>query len=543
MTKPTNRTGVTMSEDKETKGIKTPGDKDVKDEGVTGGTTATSDGVKGSETPTTSDAKAAVDDGKSDAKPHKAKHFRKDKDTKDEAAKDDGSSPHDDDAATDAKDAKPVDDEKPHKLTAEERRAKKAAKRAAKAEQKRREQHGKGYGNAKVAKKGSGQKSKGHGIAVGIVVVVMVFLAVLFSGQGVMGLFSGVEEAANQSWEKTGKVAATVMGDNVMEDTITEQIMDTRGSKSDKKWAQYLVDNDETPSSLRESTISTYEETIILKHAMQDNGLSYTLTDKDVSAWWKENKSTYEQYGITKDTAKSYYASEIRQWALEQKVTPKKSITDKEVLAYINKNASKYNGARKSSHILFSLDSNGKTTNKDKAEKVLKEIQTGQISFDKAVTKYSKDTGSAKDNGNVGWDCDTSFVDAYENALKKLDKGKMTTELVQSDYGYHIIKCTDVLQWKGKLTDIDKVPDEIVDSIRTELQSEKFQSWYQKYQSKAKVKVNKMPKNLPYDVSLKGVKKSANANNSGTVGTSVVTTNVNGSDNANTSSNENANGK
>ena len=123
-----------MSEDKETKGIETPGDKDVKDEGVTGGTTATSYGVKGSEAPTTSDANAAVDDGKSDAKPHKAKHFRKDKDTKDEAAKDDGSSQHDGDgtAVADAKDAKPADDEKPHKLTAEERRAKKAAKRAAK---------------------------------------------------------------------------------------------------------------------------------------------------------------------------------------------------------------------------------------------------------------------------------------------------------------------------------------------------------------------------------------------------------------------------
>lgn len=359
-----------------------------------------------------------------------------------------------------------------------------------------------------------------------IVAVIAVVAMVLASGMGIYGLFVGAEDAANQDWKRTGKVAATVMGDNVMEDTITSQIMSTRGDKSDADWAQYLVDNDETPSGLRSDAINSYKSDIILRHAMIDKGLSYTLQQSDVDRWWDAEGDAYKQYGIDKDTAKSYYASSIRQWLLEQKVVPKESITDKDVLAYLNKNADKYNGARKSSHILFALDDSGKTDNKEKAESVLKKIKDGDVTFEDAASKYSTDSASASDRGNVGWDCDSSFVDAYEKALKGLDKGEITDTVVKSTYGYHIIKCTGVLKWSGKLRDIGIVPKDIVDSVRETLQSERFQKWYDDYESDANVKINDMPRGLPYEVSLAGVTKSKNANGSSSV--SVTSTDENG---------------
>lgn len=381
------------------------------------------------------------------------------------------------------------------------------------------------------AKETNGRKPKKkqqHKAVKIVIAVVAVAAMVLASGAGIYGLFVGAEDAANQNWQKTGKIAATVMGDNIMEDTITSQIMSARGDKSDADWAQYLVDNDETPSGLRSQAISSYQSDIILRHAMLDHGLSYTLQQSDIDKWWDAEGSTYEQYGITEDTAKSYYASSIRQWLLEQAVTPEDSITDQDVIDYLNENADTYNGARKSSHILFALDSDGTTDNKDTAESVLKQIQDGDITFEDAVAQYSTDSTSAADKGNVGWDCDSSFVEAYETALKGLDKGDITDTVVESAYGYHIIKCTDVLKWDGTLDDISVVPQDIVDNVRKTLQSEKFQEWYSEYQSNADVTINDMPDGLPYDVSLDGVTKSENANSNSTSSVSTVSTDENG---------------
>ena len=371
-------------------------------------------------------------------------------------------------------------------------------------------------------------KKKQHKAVKIVIAVVAVAAMVLASGVGIYGLFVGAEDAANQNWKKTGKVAATVMGDNIMEDTITSQIMSTRGDKSDADWAQYLVDNDETPSGLRSQAISSYQSDIILRHAMLDHGLSYTLQQSDIDKWWDAEGNTYEQYGITEDTAKNYYASSIRQWLLEQAVTPEDSITDQDVIDYLNENADTYNGARKSSHILFALDSDGTTDNKGTAESVLQQIKDGDITFEDAVSQYSTDSTSAADNGNVGWDCDSSFVEAYETALKGLGKGDITDTVVESAYGYHIIKCTDVIEWDGTLDDISIVPQDIVDNVRKALQSEKFQEWYSEYQSNADVTINDMPDGLPYDVSLDGVTKSENAGSNGSSSVSVVSTDENG---------------
>ena len=119
-------------------------------------------------------------------------------------------------------------------------------------------------------------------------------------------------------------------------------------------------------------------------------------------------------------------------------------------------------------------------------------------------------------------------MDAYEKALKELDKGEITDTVVKSTYGYHIIKCTGVLKWSGKLHDIGIVPKDIVDNVRKTLQSERFQKWYDNYESDANVKINDMPHGLPYDVSLVGVTKSKNANANGSSSVNVTSVDENG---------------
>lgn len=95
-----------------------------------------------------------------------------------------------------------------------------------------------------------------------------------------------------------------------------------------------------------------------------------------------------------------------------------------------------------SRHILF----NTKNLNEDeanqvkiKAQDVLKRIKTGE-DFATLATEFSEDPGS-KDNGGLYEGIEVgSFVSEYEKAVMAINDGEVYPELVESPYGYHIIK-------------------------------------------------------------------------------------------------------
>ncbi|WP_369677506.1 peptidylprolyl isomerase, partial [Klebsiella pneumoniae] len=75
------------------------------------------------------------------------------------------------------------------------------------------------------------------------------------------------------------------------------------------------------------------------------------------------------------------------------------------------------------------------------AQEVLDKINSGELDFAEAAQQYSKDS-SAQNGGDVGWDKMTSFVEPYQTALDGLAVDQVSG-LVTTDYGIHIIKCTD----------------------------------------------------------------------------------------------------
>ena len=111
----------------------------------------------------------------------------------------------------------------------------------------------------------------------------------------------------------------------------------------------------------------------------------------------------------------------------------------------------------------------------------------------------------------MGWDKLTSFVDEYQSALSGLNKGDVS-QLVESSYGYHIIKCTDYFHVDESVTSIDQVPKKIVSYVKNILKTQKestaYSKWMDAYIKKADIQVNDMPKEVPYNVSLKHVTPS-----------------------------------
>lgn len=352
-------------------------------------------------------------------------------------------------------------------------------------------------------------------VAIGVAAMLLSVTAMACSG-----ILSQMQ--SGEDYHLTGGVAATVNGVNITEDTITKQIMSTRsalGYDSDEDWAQYLVDNDMTPETYRESVIDSYARQYLLSQAISDYDI--TVSDEEVDEAWNEAAANYDSedafisqlsvMGYTEDTYKDSLRSSLQQEKLREKVAGVDDPTDDEIIAYANEHLDEYNDARRSSHILFKVDSDADDATKEevrtKAQSVLDKINAGEISFEDAAKEYSEDS-SASNGGDVGWDKLTTFVSDYQDALSALDVDQVSG-IVESTYGFHIIKCTGHFYVDGSVTSIDQIPEDLrnqfSDTLKTEEEGTAYTEWLDGYVDDADIQINEMPADVPYNVSLEGV--------------------------------------
>ena len=95
------------------------------------------------------------------------------------------------------------------------------------------------------------------------------------------------------------------------------------------------------------------------------------------------------------------------------------------------------------------------TKQREKAEGILKRAQAGE-DFAKLANEFTEDPGNkdpknGKPNGGLYTDIKKGqFMPDFENAALSLEKGKITSNLVETPYGYHIIKLEDKKTTKDK---------------------------------------------------------------------------------------------
>jgi peptidyl-prolyl cis-trans isomerase C len=77
----------------------------------------------------------------------------------------------------------------------------------------------------------------------------------------------------------------------------------------------------------------------------------------------------------------------------------------------------------------------------DEAKEIVAALQKGE-KFEK-LAERSKDPGSKANGGDLDWNAPGNFVKPFSDAMVKLDKGKFTTQPVQSQFGWHVIRLDD----------------------------------------------------------------------------------------------------
>ena len=361
------------------------------------------------------------------------------------------------------------------------------------------------------------RKKMGTGVKYVLVAIGVLAMVLSVTSVACSGILNQVSNG--NGYELTGGVAATVNGVKITEDTVTEQIMSTRSSlgyDSDEDWANYLASSGMTPESYRESVIDSIADQLLVSQAERDNNI--TVSDEEVNEAWQEAVANYDsedafiellsQIGYTEETYRESLSQNLMTKKLYDAVAPVDDPTDDEIIAYANENLDTYNGAKRSSHIRIKVDSEAddatKEEAKQKAQDILDQINAGEISFEDAAKEYSEDS-SASDGGDVGWDKMTSFVTEYQDALSALSKDQVSG-IVESSYGFHIIKCTDYFHVDGEVTSIDQIPEDLrttfSDAIKSEKQGTAYTEWFQNYVDSADLQINEMPADVPYNVDM-----------------------------------------
>jgi peptidyl-prolyl cis-trans isomerase D len=189
-------------------------------------------------------------------------------------------------------------------------------------------------------------------------------------------------------------------------------------------------------------------------------------SEAELKAFYERNKATYNN-SIPEKRKVEYVVLDTAK--IEAGVT----VSREDLQAYYDQHRDDYRVPEQVnvSHILIKtpqpgpdgkVDSKGVEEARKKAEDVLKQLQAGG-NFADLAKKYSEDPGSGKNGGSLGWIGKGRTVPEFEQAAFSLAKGA-TSGLVQSSYGFHIIRVDD--KQAAHVKTLDEVKDQIEGSIK-----------------------------------------------------------------------------
>ena len=168
-----------------------------------------------------------------------------------------------------------------------------------------------------------------------------------------------------------------------------------------------------------------------------------------------ENVEGLVAQGVDVDELKKFFEKNAVITAyLEEKKT---KITTEEMKQFITQDEGEDADLNlyKTSHILFAFESD--MTDADKknllkeAEDVLAKVKKGG-DFAELAAAHSDDYGTSSNGGEFDMVNNDTVVKGYKEAVLKLKAGQVASYVVETEYGYHIIKLNSI-EKNGRLTD------------------------------------------------------------------------------------------
>ncbi|MFY9288479.1 MAG: peptidylprolyl isomerase [Alphaproteobacteria bacterium] len=176
-----------------------------------------------------------------------------------------------------------------------------------------------------------------------------------------------------------------------------------------------------------------------------------------------------------KEDLKELEAQVVAQAYVRRAIEPK--ITEAKIKEFYEKDVvSKYKPQDevRARHILVSTE--------DEANAVIKQLKDG-ADFAKLAEEKSKDTGSAKSGGDLGYFPQGAMVKPFADAAFAMKAGDVSEKAVKTEFGYHVIKVED--KRKSAPPPLAQIKGQIVNQIGQDMTNDMMKSMV------AKAKVEK----------------------------------------------------
>jgi peptidyl-prolyl cis-trans isomerase C len=264
---------------------------------------------------------------------------------------------------------------------------------------------------------------------------------------------------------------------------------------------------DEQMTQIKNKIIDNLISTELLYQDSQKNGI--TVEDKEVTETYNKQKALYKSDAEFQEALnqskfnEASFKAQIKlgltiQHYIDKKFTQTTVIPDEEVKKYYQDNTDKFlqPAQVRASHIMFMFDTGADQLKKDatkkELEKVLARLKAGE-DFAAVSKEVSQDSDSKDKGGDLGFFSKGQMVQSmgesvqpFEDAAFALKTGEIS-DIIETEFGYHIIKVTD----KKDATTIsyDDSKEEIRDGLKSSKINGDVTNYIAELRTKAKIEI------------------------------------------------------
>jgi peptidyl-prolyl cis-trans isomerase D len=226
-----------------------------------------------------------------------------------------------------------------------------------------------------------------------------------------------------------------------------------------------------SPKALSDMALNAFferREVQVLRFSPADYAAKINPSDADMEAYFQANTALFQS---TETANVEYVVLDLD--AIKKTV----AVNEADLKSYFEQNAARLSGKeeRRASHILINapkdMPAADRAKAKERATALLAQVRKAPETFADVAKKNSQDAGSAPRGGDLDFFGRGAMVKPFEEAAFSMKKGDIS-DLVESDFGFHIIKLVDV---KGaKQPSFEEARTSLEPELRAQLAQRKF---------------------------------------------------------------------
>jgi peptidyl-prolyl cis-trans isomerase D len=228
-----------------------------------------------------------------------------------------------------------------------------------------------------------------------------------------------------------------------------------------------------TPADLALNAYLERREVQVARFTPTDYARQVQVTQTDLQAYWQEHQ---EQFQAPEQARIEYLVLDID--ALRRDV----QVNESDLRSYYEQNVDRLSGPeeRRASHILITAAQDASADERQKAREqaqaLLAQLRQAPAParanlFAELARKHSQDPGSAARGGDLDYFGRGAMTPPFEQAVFALKQGELS-EVVETDFGYHLITVTGIKKPKAKTY------AELRPSLEAELRNQQAQARY-----------------------------------------------------------------